>query len=245
MCIKDCETESTECCFSERKTEWRACYWNAAATERLFDVSTLETSSIRNRWPCQCMSIPSPVLCLITFELLHLLMMVHSSNFGNGGGGVPCLCAYFSPGQLMRMPVERPSSSLMFFRLFSASSTVLRGANTDSYVKYCFQRLSCAYMYINTCNPTLKNPGRLPRSALRWSRGWGRRSWGGSPGGCREWERTGSSGALLLVLWGVNAQSGAAGCFWWWCSWGPPKDFTASNKTSRGIIYSSDQLNLC
>lgn len=138
-------------------------------------------------------------------------MLVHSSDFGKGGGGggggVPCLCAFFSPGQLMRMPVERPSSSLMFFRLFSASSTVLRGANTDSYVKCCFQRLSWAHVYINTCNPTLKNPWRLPRSALRWSRGWGRRSWGGSPGGCREWERTGSSGALLFVLWGVNAQS--------------------------------------
>lgn len=188
------------------------------------------------------MSTPSPVLCLITFELLHLLMLVLR-------GGVSCLCAYFSPGQLIRMPVERPSSSLMFFRLFSASSTVLRGANTNSYVKYCFQRLSWAYMYINTCHPTLENPWRLPRSALRWSRGWGRRSWGGSPGGCREWERTGSSGALLFVLWGVNAQSqgllrvsgdAAAGGLW--------KIFfrsTASNKTSRGIIYSSDQLTLC
>lgn len=31
----------------------------------------------------------------------------------------------------MRMPAERPSSSLMFFRLFSASSTVLPATNTN------------------------------------------------------------------------------------------------------------------
>lgn len=114
--------------------------------------STLETGSIRNRCPCQCLSMPSPVLCLITFELVHLLMLVHSSNFtggGVGGGGcVPCLCAHFSPGQLMRMPVERPSSSLMFFRLFSASSTVLRGANADSHVKYCFAKAArCLHVH--------------------------------------------------------------------------------------------------
>lgn len=67
-------------------------------TEQLFEVYSLWRSSIENRCVCVC-------VCKIPARF----------------------CWPLSPAQLMRMSGERPSSSFMFLRLFSSSSTVLGG----------------------------------------------------------------------------------------------------------------------
>lgn len=118
-----------------------------------------------------------------------------------GVGTASCLCARLSPVQLMRIPAERPSSSLMFFRLFSASSTVLPATNTNQTLSVvCRGAQLRACVCVQRCGPTLENPWRPPLSVLPWCPGWGQRNWGGSPGGCPEWERTGNSGAPLVAL---------------------------------------------
>lgn len=49
----------------------------------------------------------------------------------------------------MRMPAERPSSSLMFFRLFSASSTVLPGAKNTNQTLSDVCRRGCASVCVS------------------------------------------------------------------------------------------------
>lgn len=82
-----------------------------------------------------------------------------------------------SPVQLMRIPAERPSSSFMFFRLFSTSSTVLK----EQKIKYTnlqrkhenpflFTLLSvCAYVRKSLTSSTVSSPveSRVRSAQLR------------------------------------------------------------------------------
>lgn len=63
----------------------------------------------------------------------------------------------------------------------------------------------CVHVHRNVMR-TLENPWRPPQSVRQWSQGWGQHSWGGSPGGCPEWE-TGCLETLLLALRGRIPQS--------------------------------------
>lgn len=94
-----------------------------AQAERVFEVWTLWTSSIRNRCQCVCVSLVLQSLCDCKEESASECVVKYCNRY------LTCVC--LPPVQLMRMPVERPSSSLMFFRLFSASSTVLHDRNTN------------------------------------------------------------------------------------------------------------------
>lgn len=119
-----------------------------------------------------------------------------------------CLCACFPPVQLMRMPVERPSSSLMFFRLFSASSTVLHGTHTNhrlilvlqggEYIPDIFKKC-CTYVRKSLTSSTVSSPveSRVRSAQLR----------GESSGVSRMGEERALGGSSVCPVRGRKPQS--------------------------------------
>lgn len=121
-----------------------------------------------------------------------------------GGGTASCLCA-----TSLTCSVNEDAGGASFL-LFNVLQVILRLVHSaashkhKSDAKCCLQMGSavcvCACVRVQRCGPTLENPWRPPLSVLLWCPGWGQRNWGGSPGGCPEWERTGNSGAPLVAL---------------------------------------------